>query len=120
MFTQESISKVLREINANIPKHLKANAYTETSLTPTIEKVMAEAMLSDNISDEKKVEIKRLSEEGYFRRKKIRENPKYVIMIDNWVNRELKKAVTEGRLPTKKKLAELEIQWKKDKEEKKS
>lgn len=120
MFTQESISKVLREINANIPPLLKKNAYSETSLTPTIEKVMEEALLSENISQEKKDEVKRLKEQGYFKRKKITENPKYVKMINDWTTQQLKKAVREGRLPTKAQLAELEIQWKKDKEEKKS
>lgn len=116
MFTQESISKELRKINANIPALLKENAYSEESLTPTIEKVMEEALLSDNISEEKKAEVLRLKEQGYFKRKKIIENPKYVKMVDEWITRQLKKAVKEGRLPTKAQLAELEIIWKKEKE----
>lgn len=115
-FTQESISKVLREINANIPVLLKKHAYTEESLTPTIEKVMKEALNSPNISEEKKAEVRRLEEQGYFKRKKFTENPRYVKMINEWTKKQLKKAVKEGRLPNKAQLAELETKWKKEKE----
>lgn len=113
--TQESISKVLKEINANIPPLLKKYAYGEVSLTPTIEKVMAEALISPNISKEKKEEVQRLTDQGYFKRKKITENVKYTKMINNWTTRQIKKAVKEGRLPDKKQLAELELQWKEQK-----
>lgn len=119
-FTQESISKVLRDINARIPPLLKKYAYSEIALTPTIEKVMDEALLSPNISEEKKEEVRRLKDEGYFKRKKITENKKYINMINQWTDRQLKKAVKEGRLPNKAQLAQLEIEWKKAKEEKKS
>lgn len=115
-FTQESISKELREINSRIPPLLKKHAYTEELLTPTIGRVMDEALLLASISDEKKAEVRRLKEEGYFGRKRITENPKYVKMIDNWMTREIKKAVAAGRLPTKAQLAELEITWKQEKE----
>lgn len=114
--TQDSISKVLREISASVPQLLKDNAYTEESLTPTIEKVMEEALLSDNISQEKKDEVQRLKEQGYFKRKKIIENPKYVKMINDWTTKEIAKAVKTGRLPDKKQLKELEEQWKKEKD----
>lgn len=117
-FTQESISKVLREINSRIPPLLKKNAYTIESLTPTIMKVMEEALKSDNISAEKKEEVKRLTEQGYFKKEKITENPRYVKMINEWTTREIKKAVKQGRLPNKAQLSELELQWKKEKEEK--
>lgn len=110
--TKESIDKVLREISRNTPKMLRDNAYTEISLTPTIKMVMEKALESPDISDEKKDEIRRLEKEGYFERKKVIENPKGVKAIDNYTNREIKKAVKEGRLPTKKQLKLLELQWK--------
>lgn len=116
MFTQESISKVLQDINSRIPKTLKKYAYERIPLTPTIEKVMEEALKSENISQETKDEVLRLKAQGFFNREKIRENPKIVKMIDNWTKRELEKAVKAGRLPDKKQLAELEIEWKKQKE----
>lgn len=118
-FTQESISNVLREINSRIPPLLKKNAYSVQPLTPTIMKVMEEALKSDKISEEKKDEVKRLTEQGYFKKEKITENPKYVKMINEWTTRQIKKAVKEGRLPNKAQLAELELKWKKEKEEKK-
>lgn len=117
--TEETISKVLREINSRIPILLKRNAYSIESLTPTIMKVMEEALKSDNISKEKKEEIQRLTDAGYFKKEKITENPKYVKMINDWTTREIKKAVQKGLLPNKKQLAELQIQWKKEKELKK-
>lgn len=116
-FTQESISKVLREINSNIPPLLKKHAYTIQPLTPIIMKVMEEALKSDNISQDKKDEVKRLTEQGYFKKEKITENPKYVKMINEWTTRQIKKAVKQGRLPNKAQLAELEIQWKNQKKE---
>lgn len=119
MFTQESISKTLRDINAKIPPLLKKHAYSEVALTPTIEKVMEEALKSPNISQEKKEEVRRLQEQGYFKRKKLTENPRYVKMINEWTDRQIKKAVKEGRLPNKAQLAELELQWKKNEQEEK-
>lgn len=119
-FTQESISKVLRDINANMPPLLKEHAFGKISLTPTIQKVMEEALNSPNISEAKKIEVRRLRDAGYFNREKVTENPKYVKMIDEWTTRQIKKAVKAGRLPNKEQLAKLEIIWKKEKEEKKS
>lgn len=116
--TQESISKVLREINSRIPVLLKKNAYSIEPLTPVIMKVMEEALKSDDISPEKKEEVKRLTELGYFKKERITENAKYVKMINDWTTKEIRKAVQTGRLPNKKQLAELELQWKKQKEDK--
>lgn len=115
MWTEDGINKTLQEISSRIPEKLRKALYTEELATPTVKMVMEEALKSDSISPEKKEQIRSLQEAGYFDKKKYAENPKIVGMIDNYMNREFKKAIKDGRLPGKKKLKELQEQWKKQK-----
>jgi len=111
MITQEKISDTLREIYSRVPKEWRNNVVEATPLTPTMAKVVEEALKDPKFPQEKKEQLKVLQDAGYLSKQKYSENPELVKKIDNFVNREIKKAVKEGRLPNKKRLAELQIEW---------
>lgn len=105
--TQEQVSKVLNEIQAKVPKEWRERA-TETKLmTPTVQMV-TDKVIEDPKSDPALVEkLKHMRDAGEFSKTVVTENPKFTKMIDNFVSREINKAIKEGRLPSKKKGREL-------------
>lgn len=113
--TEEAIFGVLKEIYSRVPKAWRENAVKEVPLTPTMAMVVDKALTTRGLSPEKKEELRVLQESGYFDKKKYIEDPLIVKKIDNFVNREVKKAVKEGRLPNKNRLAELKLLWEEQK-----
>lgn len=107
MFTRESISQELKRIQESVPKLLKDNTLIEIPKTPAMELVFQKAMEEPNITPEKKEQIRKLLASGMFSKNKITENYKVSKMRDDYVTREIKKAVKAGRLPNKKQLKEL-------------
>jgi hypothetical protein len=98
---EERFTKVLREIQNSIPPLLRRNASSSQKLTPTIEMVMNKALESETISEEKKTQIRHLLESGQFSKTSVQENPQVTKQIDNYVSREINKAIRAGRLPPK-------------------
>jgi hypothetical protein len=107
MFTRESISKELRRINESVPQLLRDNTLIETAKTPEMKLVFEKAVEDENLSQEMRDKAKHLLDTGIFDKKKIVENPKVAKQRDDWVAREIKKAIKEGRLPNKKQAREL-------------
>lgn len=105
--SEEQISKVLSDIQAGIPRLLLKNAFTEVKVTPTVEFVVRKALESDKISQEKKDKLKVLLDSGEFTKTKMVENPKILKMIDNYVGRQINKAIKEGRLPQRSEIKNL-------------
>lgn len=114
IFTRESIEKEIQSINARIPKQLLNKVYKEGIIAPTVVKVVDEALADPNFDPEKKAKLQVLKDNGHFHKKKVIENPKVAQQIDNFLSRELNKAVKEGRLPNRSQLAVLQAQWKED------
>lgn len=102
MFTQESISKELKRINDSVPELLKANTLIEVAKTPDMQFVFEKALEDPDLSEEKKRKIKNMLDTGMFNKKKITENHQVAKQRDDYVSREIKKSVKEGRLPNKK------------------
>lgn len=109
MFTRESISLELKRIQDSIPKLLKDNTLKEVPKTPIMELVFKKALEDADITPEKKAQLQKLIDTGILSQNKIIENPKVAKMRDDWVAKEIKKSVREGRLPSKKKLKELKF-----------
>lgn len=111
MIQEEQVMKELRDIYSRVPKEWKSAAVTTTSKTPQMAFIVDKALEDPNFPEEKKIQLRELKEAGTFDKQQYTENPAIVKKIDNFVNREIKKAVKEGRLPNKKKLTELKTQW---------
>jgi Tfp pilus assembly pilus retraction ATPase PilT len=99
--THEQIRKVLAEIHDKVPESLRKNVVREVKATPTIEMVMQQALTMESIPDEKKAQIKQLLDAGEFSKVRVKEDPKIAKLIDQFISREINKAVKEGRLPSK-------------------
>ena len=109
MFTRESVFAELKRINQSIPQTLKDFVVTETEKTPAIKLVFEKALEDPSISKEKKEKIKNILDSGKFDQKKLTENDRIAKMIDEYVQREIRKSVKAGRLPTKKQFRELKL-----------
>lgn len=96
---EASFVAVLKEIQRSIPETMIQAATSQRKLTPTIEKVMDEALVTETISEDKKAQIRHLADLGVFSKEIVSENDKAVKMIDQYVNREINKAIKAGRLP---------------------
>jgi hypothetical protein len=98
---EERFNKILREIQARVPAEWKRRAVVEQPFTPTMKMVFEKALESPTIDEEKKRQIKNILDSGQLSKMVSREDPKITKQIDNFVNREINKAVKEGRLPPK-------------------
>ena len=107
MFTKQSISDELNRITKSVPEALRLNTFKEVEKTPAMKLVFEKALEDPNIPEDKKKKIRNLLDSGKLSKTKIIENQKIAKMRDDWVNREIKKSVLAGRLPTKKKFKEL-------------
>jgi len=107
--TEEQIFKELKRINESVPAYLKSNVVTEQFASPTVKKVVDTALEDPNFPEEKKQQLILLKENGYFDKTKPVENPKIVKQIDQYVMREIRKSIKEGRLPNRKELKELNL-----------
>lgn len=105
--TPEHIRKVLFEIHAKVPPHLKKNVVKEVLATPTIKMVMEHALTMESISEEKKKHIKNLLDAGEFSKKRVVEDMKIAKMIDQFVSREINRAIKSGILPSKAKMRKI-------------
>lgn len=113
-FTRKSIEKEIKRIHSLIPRNLLTHVYEEKLAAPLVVKVIDEAIADPNFDPEKKANLQALKDNGHFHKKKVTENPKIASQIENFFNREMHKAVREGRLPDKKQLAVLQAKWKEE------
>lgn len=107
MFTRETISQELKRIQVTMPAILREQVVKEVEvcIAPEVKMVMEKALEDPDITEEKKQRIRNVL--PTLMKKKVVENPKIAEMRDNYMTREIKRAVKEGRLPTRKKLKEL-------------
>lgn len=99
--TPEHVNKVLKDIQSRIPPDLLKYVAHEKKATPTVELVVQKALEDPSISEEKKVQLRALVDAGEFSKMRVIENPKIAKMINEFVQREIRKEVKKGNLPTK-------------------
>ncbi len=116
MMTKEQIDTELRRIQQSVPKALRDTVLVRTAITPTMSMIAQKAIEDPDFPPEKKEQLQLLIDRGYFTKEKYTQNDKVAKQIDNYVNREIKKSIKEGRLPNKKQLKQLEEQWKEQKD----
>lgn len=102
MFTRESITLELKRINDSVPKLLRDNTLIEVLKTPDMKLVFEKALEDETLTEEKRRQIKNILDSGKLDAKRITENPKVAKQRDEYVAREIKKSIKEGRLPNKK------------------
>lgn len=105
----DQIAAVLKEIQSRIPKTLLKNAVREVKMTPTVDFVMQKALESPTISEEKKQKIRDVIASGEFTKMKYVDDPKIQKMINNFLGREINKAIKEGKLPPQNEIKEVDF-----------
>lgn len=105
----DHIAEVLREIQSRIPKNLLKNAVKQVKLTPTVEFVVDKMLEKQDLPSEKRDQIQALKDAGQFCKMKYIDNPKIQEMINNFVSREINKAIREGRLPPQKEIKDVDF-----------
>ena len=98
---EKRFNEVLREIQRSVPAEWRKTVVTERKLTPAVEFVFQKALEDDSISPEKKAQIKNILDSGMVSTSAPQEDPKFSKQIDEYVTREINKAVKAGRLPPK-------------------
>lgn len=112
MHTQASIQKELKRIQDSVPNLFRKTLFREVDKTPVVremfEKIASGDEVSENVSKET---AQMLLDDGMFNKKHTLENPKVAKQRDLWVSREIKKSVLAGRLPNRKQLKALKLDF---------
>lgn len=106
-WSADRISKTLASIQASVPVAWTKAAFKEVPASPTIAFVVDEALKSDKVTDEKKRQLQILKDSGEFSKVRTIEDTKVTKKIDEYIVREIKKAVRRGDLPPKSKAKDL-------------
>lgn len=96
--TPESIAIELKRIHNLVPQSLRDKAVITVKKTPTME-FLAKKFLEESTDEEAKKQTKILLDSGEFSKEVIRENTQVTKIIDDIINREIKKSIKAGRLP---------------------
>lgn len=99
--TAESIQAVLKDIQSQVPLVIRNRIVKQVELTPTIKKIAKEALDSGATKEDLKVKLRNLLDTGQLDKFKYVEDKKYSKMANDIVQRLIKKAVEQGRLPKK-------------------
>lgn len=99
--TKESIAAELKRIQGLVPQMIRDRIIEKAEMTPTIRKIALEAISSGETKQETKDKVKVLLESGELDKVKYKENSKYAKMATNIIQREIKKSIQAGRLPSK-------------------
>lgn len=105
--TKEHVLKVLQEIQQRVPLQLRQRAYSEQKISPTVSKMVDMAIADPEYPADKKEHLSNLKQQGYFDKAEYVMNDKIATQINNFVDREINKAIKQGRLPTKNKIREI-------------
>jgi hypothetical protein len=95
--------KVLKDIQDSVPKEWREKLITVEDKTPTMKFVVNEAIDKKLVKDELVEKLRVLRDNGEFDKKKEVVNPKLAKLIDQWVDRRIKKAIKNGQLPPRAK-----------------
>lgn len=109
MTKEERISKVLAEIQASIPKQLMDNVVTEKKRYAEFADLLEKALNDPDFPEAKKEHIRIIQKSTSLNSVEYIENPKIAKKIDEFVMREIRKAIKEGRLPKKSDIKNLKF-----------
>lgn len=108
-WTRERINDKLRKIQQSVPKVLRQFAVHEVKAYPAVQLVIEKALESPDISEEKKRQLRLIQDTGMFDKMRSVENRNITQQIDDYVTREIRKAVRKGELPTKAVMRKLKL-----------
>jgi hypothetical protein len=93
--------KILTDISKNIPKELTEKLLIWVEVSPTIKKVLEEAVKDLTLPEEKRIRWQNLLDTGELNQKEQIEDPAIVKEIEKYLEDEIEKEVKKGTLPSK-------------------
>lgn len=107
MISSEQISRELAEIQSRIPEMILKNVLREVPASKNLKQLVELAIADPDYPKAKKENLRLLLARGDFDKNKFVENPQYVRIIDQFVNREINKKIKAGLLPPRSKIGKL-------------
>ena len=104
MFTKEQINDELMRIQQTIPACYLKNVLKNKKLSPTVKKVVSEAVKDESIDESKRKEYQLLLDSGELDKTELIENKSVVKKINAWVDKKIAESIKDGRLPNKEEL----------------
>lgn len=95
--------KVIARIQNSIPKMWLDNITHKEKPGGVALEIIEKALVDPEVSEEVKQKCRLMKDSGYLDKEIDVENPQYTKLIDEYVEREIKKAVKRGELPKKAK-----------------
>jgi len=95
--------KVLARIQNSIPKEWTNNATHKEKATSVIEEVIEKALVDPEVSDEIKAKCLMIKNSGQLYKEIEVDNPKITKLIEQFIDREIAKAIKRGELPPRAK-----------------
>jgi hypothetical protein len=95
--------KVIARIQNSIPKIWTDNVTHKVKTNETIKEVIEKALVDPDVSEETKAKCLSIKNSGELDKEMDVEDPKITKLIDEYVDREIKKAIKRGELPKKAK-----------------
>lgn len=105
---KESIEVELRRIQNSVPECYTKNLLSQKPINPDITKVLEEGIKGD-FPEEKKAVWREMLADPTYNQMEIVEDKEIADKINKWIDKEIKKAVKAGRLPTKAQLKKLNL-----------
>lgn len=107
MISPEQISRELAEIQSRIPEMILKNVLREVPASKNLKQLVELAIADPDYPKAKKENLRLLLARGDFDKNKFVENPQYVRIIDQFVNREINKKIKAGKLPPRSQIGNL-------------
>ena len=100
---KKSTIRELQRISQSIPKELLDKLMVTRLKSPTVVEVVKKALADDTVSKEKKEQLQHLVDSGYLNQTETVADPEIEKQIDEYMDKEIERAIKLGRIPDPKK-----------------
>lgn len=97
-FMDKKTEKELKQITRRIPKNLQGDV-TKTVVDTSEEQVIDQVIHDPKTTTEQREKLKRFRDSGMFRKESVVVDEKKVRELDRYHEKEVKKAISDGRIP---------------------
>ena len=100
---KKSTIRELQRISQSIPKELLDKLMVTRLKSPTVVEVVKRVLVDDTVSKEKKEQLQHIIDSGYLNQTETVADPEIEKQIDEYMDKEIERAIKLGRIPDPKK-----------------
>jgi hypothetical protein len=104
--------KVLMDIQKSVPTEWLSRVSVKESIAPATREIMERALLDDEVPQETKDEFKLVLQSGFFELQVESQQDDVAALIDAYTEKEMLKAISQGKLPKPKKKRSFDAAYK--------